>query len=221
MTGRAKNLVFLGPPGSGKGTQAAQVAKELGIAHLSTGNLLREEAQRGSALGKEAEGYMNRGALVPDDVMIAMVRERLAQDDAKLGFLLDGFPRTIAQAEALDLALKEIGKGVDAVIHLRLAEAEIVRRITGRLTCEACGAVFHIDSRPPKAEGVCDACGGRLYQRADDTEEAVRSRLTAYNRQTAPLLEYYGKLSLRRDVEAMGPIETVHQRILEALGDTE
>ena len=217
----AANLVFLGPPGSGKGTQAAILARNLKLVHVSTGDLLREEVQAGSDLGKQAEHYMTEGVLVPDDVIIKMVRERLAKPDAQTGFLLDGFPRTVAQADALTGMLSEIGRDLDAVVSLVVDDAEVVRRIAGRLTCRGCGAVFHVESMPPKQPGICDKCGGELYQRSDDTEEAVRSRLATYNERTEPLLAYYREKSLLRSVEAVGSVESVQQRILEALRDTQ
>jgi adenylate kinase len=221
MPRRPVNLVFLGPPGAGKGTQAAMAAMELGIAHISTGDLLREEMRNGSELGRRAEEYINRGALVPDDVMIAMVRKRLGDRDAENGFVLDGFPRTVTQADALHAMLGEIGKGLDAVVSMELDDAEIVRRIAGRLTCRSCGAVFHAESRPPAVEGVCDACGGELYQRSDNGEDAVRARLATYREQTAPLLDYYAERSLLRPVAAGGSIEAVHTRVVGALGGSE
>lgn len=185
-------LVLLGAPGAGKGTQAKLLCEKLGLAHISTGDMLREAVKSGSDLGKEAKGYMDRGELVPDELIIKMLNERIARDDVKQGFILDGFPRTENQAKALDEAVK--GKSeIDLAIDLNASEEVIVQRLTGRRICKFCGAIFHIKNKPPKQQDVCDECGGALYQRDDDKEETIRNRLKVYNSQTSSLIEYYKK----------------------------
>jgi adenylate kinase len=175
--------------------------------------MLREAVAAGTALGREAKAYMDRGALVPDDVIIAMIAERLRDPDARSGFLLDGFPRTIPQAEGLERLLKDIGQPLERVIYFDVAEPELVRRLTGRRVCRGCGHSFHVVSNPPRREGVCDACGGELYQRVDDSESTVRNRLSVYRTQTAPLLEWYAARGLLVTVEGEGPIADVARRL--------
>jgi adenylate kinase len=208
---------FLGPPGAGKGTQARDLAREWGVLHLATGDVLREAVAAGTALGVEAQRYMDRGALVPDDVIIGLVGERLGGRDATRGFILDGFPRTIAQAEALGRLLKDRGQTLDAVVYFDVSAPELLRRLTGRRVCRACGHTYHQTSSPPKREGVCDACGGELYQREDDREATVRDRLEVYRRQTAPLLEYYRQRSLLAPVSGEGPVEAIRDAIRAAV----
>jgi len=211
-------VAFLGPPGAGKGTQARDLAKEWGVLHLATGDMLREAVAAGSPLGREAKGYMEQGALVPDDVIIRMMAERLGVADAGRGFILDGFPRTIAQAEALARLLKDLGQTLDTVVYFDVSEPELLRRLTGRRVCRACGHSYHLTSNPPKRAGVCDACGGELYQRDDDGEATVRNRLEVYRRQTAPLLDYYRQRNLLVTVSGEGPLETIRNAIRAAAG---
>ena len=211
-------VAFLGPPGAGKGTQARDLAKEWGVLHLATGDMLREAVAAGSPLGREAKSYMDQGALVPDDVIIRMMAERLGVADAGRGFILDGFPRTIAQAEALARLLKDLGQTLDTVVYFDVSEPELLRRLTGRRVCRACGHSYHLTSNPPKRAGVCDACGGELYQRDDDGEATVRNRLEVYRRQTAPLLDYYRQRNLLVTVSGEGPLETIRNAIRAAAG---
>ena len=185
-----KNIILMGPPGAGKGTLAKQLIT-LGYVHISTGDMFREAIKAGTELGKLADSYIKHGDLVPDEVTIGLVKERLSKDDCAKGFLLDGFPRTLPQAEALETLTKEIARPIDAVINLDCAHDELVRRISGRRVCKNCGAPYHIDTMKPKVEGVCDICGGPLYQRNDDNEEALKVRLNHYVNETKPLLDFY------------------------------
>ena len=210
-------VAFLGPPGAGKGTQARDLAQEWRVLHLATGDMLREAVATGSPLGREAKTYMDQGALVPDDVIIRMMAERLG-DAAGRGFILDGFPRTIAQAEALARLLKDLGQTLDTVVYFDVSEPELLRRLTGRRVCRKCGHTYHLTSNPPKRPGVCDACGGELYQRDDDTEATVRNRLEVYRRQTAPLLDYYRQRNLLVTVSGEGPLATIRDAIRAAAG---
>jgi adenylate kinase len=209
-------IVLFGAPGSGKGTQAGILEKEYGAVHISTGDTLREAVARGTPVGLKAKSYMDRGELVPDDVVIAIAKEKLASvgDD---GFILDGFPRTVPQAEALDSALAELKKPLDAVVNLRVDEEELVRRLSGRRVCTKCGEPYHVDSKPPKVDNKCDLCGGDLVQRDDDKPDAIRTRLRVYQEQTAPVLEYYRKRNLLREVEAQGDIAEITKRIAASL----
>ena len=202
-------VAFLGPPGAGKGTQARELAREWGVPHVATGDMLRDAAAAGTPLGREAKGYMDKGALVPDDVIIRMIAERLRRPDAGRGFLLDGFPRTIAQAEGLEHLLKDLGQPLERVVYFDVSEPELLRRLTGRRVCRACQTAFHLVSAPPTKAGVCDRCGGQLYQREDDSEATVRHRLGVYARQTAPLLDWYRGRGLLVSVPGEGPIETI------------
>ena len=190
------NIILMGPPGAGKGTQAKKLIAEFGIPHISTGDMFREAIKEGTPLGKLAASYINDGHLVPDDVTIGLVKERLSKDDCAKGFLLDGFPRTIPQAEALESISKEIGREITHVIDIETPKEELVRRICGRRVCKKCGAPYHIINIKPKVDGVCDICGGELVQRPDDNEEALTVRLGAYTKQTKPLLEFYKKKGL-------------------------
>ncbi|MBW1971352.1 MAG: adenylate kinase [Deltaproteobacteria bacterium] len=207
------NLILLGPPGSGKGTQAKMLVEKYDIPQISTGDILRAAVKEGSPMGLKAKEYMDKGKLVPDDVVIGIIEERLKKDDCKKGFILDGFPRTLAQAEALKrlLAKKEIK--LDAVISIDVDEEEVIRRLTGRRTCKNCGAMYHIIFSPPKKEGICDKCGGELYQRDDDKEETIRARLKIYKEQTAPLIEYYKMEGLLKEVQGTGEIKEIFNRI--------
>jgi adenylate kinase len=210
-------VIFLGPPGAGKGTQAARLAQELGVPHVATGDMLREAAQNGTRLGLEAKRFMDRGALVPDEVVIGLVEDRLGQADAARGWVLDGFPRTAPQAEALDASLRRRGQEVDRVIFFRVSNAELLRRLTGRRVCRNCGAVFHLAFNPPAQAGRCDRCGGQLYQREDDAESAVVHRLDVYHTQTEPLLDYYRQRRSLTEVSGEGPVEQVAASIRERL----
>lgn len=211
-------LVLIGPPGSGKGTQAKRMAEELGFVHLSTGDILREAVREGTPLGLEAKKYMEEGRLVPDEVVIGIVRERLRSPECEKGVVFDGFPRTISQAEALDRILEELGRRLDRVVEVEVSEEEVLRRLTGRRTCRNCGAMYHVFFEPPKVEGVCDKCGGPLYQREDDKEDVIKERLRVYRKDTEPLISYYEKKGVLVKVKGEGPIEEVKQRLLEAIG---
>jgi adenylate kinase len=202
-------VAFLGPPGAGKGTQARELAREWNVPQIATGDMLRDAVKAGTPLGREAKTYMDRGELVPDSVIVAMVGERLAEPDAADGYILDGFPRTVPQAEALAQLLKDCGQALDRVIYFDVSEGEILRRMTGRRVCRACGETFHVVFAPPSRAGVCDRCGGELYQREDDSEATVRRRLDVYARQTAPLLEYYRDRGLLATVAGEGPIDEI------------
>lgn len=184
-------ILLMGPPGAGKGTQAEKLIREYGIPQISTGDMFRAAVKSGTALGKEAKSYMDKGALVPDSVTVGIVKERLAQDDCKKGWILDGFPRTTAQASALDAILHDLGIQLTAVLDFNVNRDDLVKRVSGRLVCRQCGASFHKEFRPPKQEGVCDNCGGELYQRADDNAVTVRERLAVYDTSTKPLIDYY------------------------------
>jgi len=205
-------LVLLGPPGSGKGTQAARLAETLGVPRISTGDILRRNVAQGTELGKKAKTYMEAGQLVPDDLVIAMTAERLKEPDAQKGFILDGFPRTIAQADALAKLTP-----LDAVVNLFLEPEELVKRSAGRRICPKCESVYHVASNPPKKAGICDKCGSALVTRPDDREEVVRTRIETYERQTAPLIQYYKERGLLREVYASGVIDEISQRVQEAL----
>jgi len=211
-------VIFLGPPGAGKGTQAQELAREWGVPHIATGDMLREAVAAKTALGLEAKRHMDSGGLVPDDVVIGLVGERLAQPDAKAGCVLDGFPRTVAQAEALDALFARAGIALDRVIYFDVPRAELLRRLTGRRVCRACGHTFHLVSAPPRVAGKCDVCGGELYQRADDSEATVATRLDVYQKQTAPLLDYYRGRRLLAEVAGEGPVAGVGEAIRRAMG---
>ena len=210
-------LVFLGPPGAGKGTQAVSIAAELGVPHVSTGDILRAAVKAGTPLGLEAAGYMNSGGLVPDELVNRMVAERLAKPDCKNGFLLDGFPRTLVQGRALEGTLKSLKTVLDAVISFDVPREDLLRRLTGRRTCPKCGAIFHIETLQPKKTGVCDKCGVALIQRTDDTIETVQNRLEVYERQTSDLIDYYRKQGLLKEVPGNLSIDEVHRQVLAAL----
>lgn len=208
------NLIMLGAPGAGKGTQAAILNQKLGIPTISTGNILRAAVKDGTPIGLKAKEYMDHGHLAPDEVIIGIINERLQAEDCKKGYILDGVPRTIAQAEALDKA----GIVFDAVINLEISDEEILQRMSGRRVCEKCGASYHVVAIPPKVEGVCDACGGALVQRADDAPKTVASRLEVYHRETEPLKEYYAKKGNLKEIFNQATVEGTTQKILEALG---
>ena len=210
-------VIFLGPPGAGKGTQARALARAWGAAHVATGEMLREAVHDGTRLGLEAKRYMDAGALVPDEVVIGLVDERLAREDAVQGWVLDGFPRTVAQAEALDQLLRRRGVEIDRVIFLDVAGDELWRRLTGRRVCRRCGTAFHLVSGPPAVPGRCDRCGGELYQREDDAADAVTRRLEVYATQTAPLLDYYRRRNVLTEVAGGGRVEEVTEAIRQGL----
>ncbi|MES9519182.1 adenylate kinase [Streptomyces capoamus] len=211
-------IVLVGPPGAGKGTQAVRLAEKLAIPHISTGDLFRANISQQTELGKLAKSYMDAGNLVPDEVTIAMAKDRMEQPDAESGFLLDGFPRNVSQAQALDELLQTEGITLDAVLDLEVPEDEVVKRIAGRRICRNDSShVFHVSYSKPKQEGVCDVCGGELYQRDDDSEETVRKRLEVYHTQTEPIIDYYKSQGLVRTISALGPVDEITQRALEAL----
>lgn len=193
-------LILLGPPGAGKGTQSVVLAKKYDLPHISTGDILRESVKTGQPLGLKAKEYMDKGGLVPDEVVTGIVAERLKKPDTKKGFILDGFPRTIRQAEDLDSALKGMGSEIDAVIYFETSSKVAIERLTGRRVCKSCGFNYHIKNIPPKKEGVCDKCGGRLFHRADDNEETVRNRLKVYEDQTKPLIDHYSRQGILKKV---------------------
>ncbi|MCA1906127.1 MAG: adenylate kinase [Desulfarculus sp.] len=212
------NIILLGPPGAGKGTQAKMLIDAYGIPQVSTGDMLRAAVKNQTPLGLEAKKYMDSGQLVPDEVVIGLAKDRIAQPDAAKGFMLDGFPRTVPQAEALDKVLAGMGKTIDHVISIEVASAELLGRLTGRRTCKACGQGFHVMFDPPKVEGKCDKCGGELYQRDDDNEATVSNRLKVYDAQTKPLIDYYQAKGLLRPIDGVGSIDAIFGRIKAVLG---
>jgi adenylate kinase len=212
-------LVLLGPPGAGKGTQARLLTAKFDAAHVSAGDLLRQAVADGSELGQTAKSIMAKGALVPDGVVIEIIEKRLRQSDCAAGYILDGFPRTLRQAEALSGVLKILQAPLDRVISVEVPEDELVSRLAGRRVCQVCGSMFHEDTNPPVRIGACDNCGGRLFQRDDDKENTIRHRLRVYREQTEPLIAYYNTLGLLRQIDGHGTIEEIARRIHHALGD--
>lgn len=209
------NLIFLGAPGAGKGTQAEVISKKLGIPTISTGNIIREALKNATEMGLKAKSFIEAGKLVPDDVVIGIIKERLAKEDCKNGFILDGFPRTIPQAEALD----EMGVKIDKVVEIQVDDDTIIGRMSGRRVCSACGASYHLQNKPPKAEGICDSCGGELVQRKDDAPETVLDRLQVYHTQTEPLKDYYANKGILRTADGTLGIEKSIEATLKALED--
>lgn len=214
---RGIRVILLGPPGAGKGTQAKLLQEEFGVCQISTGDILRAAVAEQTALGKQASEYINRGALVPDAVILDLVAERLKEKDCENGFILDGFPRTIPQAESFEAVLKASGGALDRVLSVCVPHDLIVERLAGRRTCKNCGALYHLVFDPPKEPGTCDRCGGPLYQRSDDREETIGARLEVYDAQTAPLEDYYRKRGLLSEIDGVGSVDGVHQRIAGAL----
>ena len=213
-------IVLLGGPGSGKGTQAKKLTEKYGIPQISTGDIFRAAVKEGTPMGTKAKEYMDKGELVPDDVVVGVVEERLVKPDLEGGFMLDGFPRTLPQAESLDSIMKKLGKSLDHAVLVDVPDSELMKRLTGRRTCRnsECGKMYHIMFNPPKQDGICDACGSELYQRDDDSEATIRERLNVYAEQTAPLIDYYDKKGLLRKVPGVGPIDDIFAAIVRILG---
>ncbi|WP_105986347.1 adenylate kinase [Staphylococcus chromogenes] len=214
------NIILMGLPGAGKGTQASEIIKKYPIPHISTGDMFRKAIKDETELGKEAKSYMDRGELVPDEVTVGIVKERISEDDAKKGFLLDGFPRTIEQAEALNSILKDLEREIDAVVNIDVPEEELMNRLTGRRICEICGTTYHLVFNPPKVEGVCDLEGGKLYQREDDNPETVANRLDVNIKQSKPILDFYSQKGVLKNIDGSKNINEVTEdviRILESL----
>lgn len=210
-------ILLMGPPGAGKGTQAERLIREYGIPQISTGDMFRAAVKEGTPLGKEAKSYMDKGTLVPDSVTVGIVKERLSKDDCKKGWILDGFPRTTAQAASLDAILHDLGISLTAVIGINASREDLVKRVSGRLVCRKCGASFHREFRPPVKAGVCDNCGGELYQRADDNEKTIRSRLAVYDESTRPLIDYYKASDTYVEINGNQPMDKVFDDIKQAL----
>lgn len=210
-------LVLLGPPGAGKGTQAQGIVKKYGIPHISTGDMLRANIKENTDLGEKAKGYMDKGLLVPDEIVVDMVKDRITKDDCKDGFLLDGFPRTVNQADSLDKELSELELKLDKVINIDVPKQELIKRITGRRICKKCGATYHIEFNPTKKDGICDECGGELQQRKDDTVETVTKRIEVYTNDTEPLIDYYTKKNIIANVDGSQEIGKVFEDIVKVL----
>ncbi len=211
------NIILMGLPGAGKGTQASEIVKKFPIPHISTGDMFRKAIKDETDLGKEAKSYMDRGELVPDEVTVGIVKERISEDDAKKGFLLDGFPRTIEQAEALNNIMSELDREIDAVINIEVPEEELMNRLTGRRICEKCGTTYHLVFNPPKVEGICDIDGGKLYQREDDNPETVSNRLSVNVKQSKPILEYYDEKSILKNIDGSKDIDEVTNDVIDIL----
>lgn len=219
MHGNNMKIIMLGAPGAGKGTQAKKIADKYQIPHISTGDIFRANIKEGTELGAKAKTYMDQGLLVPDELVVDLVVDRVRKDDAKKGYVLDGFPRTIPQAEALDKALEAVGEKVDYAVNVEVPDGNIVKRMSGRRACVACGGTYHLEHIPPKAEGICDTCGGNLILRDDDKPETVQKRLSVYHDQTQPLIDYYTKKGILKEVDGTKDMEEVFQAIEKALGD--
>lgn len=212
-----KNLILIGPPGAGKGTQAKRLVEKLQVQHYATGDMLRSAIAAGTQLGKDAKGFMDRGELVPDEVVVGIIVDALAAQGKGKGFILDGFPRTVSQAQSLGKTLQAEGETLDCVLFLEVPSELIVARISGRRTCTKCGAVYHVSSAPSAKAGVCDRCGGELIQRSDDVEDAVRKRLEAYESWTEPVIDFYEAQGLLRRIDGVGTVDEVYQRLIDAL----
>ncbi|MCE5097904.1 adenylate kinase [Staphylococcus devriesei] len=211
------NIILMGLPGAGKGTQASEIVKKFPIPHISTGDMFRKAIKDETDLGKEAKSYMDRGELVPDEVTVGIVKERISEDDAKKGFLLDGFPRTIDQAEALNEIMSELERNIDAVINIEVPEEELMNRLTGRRICEKCGTTYHLVFNPPKVDGICDIDGGKLYQREDDNPETVSNRLSVNVKQSKPILEYYDNKGVLNNIDGAKDIDEVTKDVIDIL----
>ena len=211
------NFIFLGAPGAGKGTQAALLSEKLGIPHISTGDMLREELKKGTSLGLEVKAFMAKGELVPDQVILEVMKERLEQKDCKTGFILDGFPRTLIQAENLDTLLEEINKRIDRVVKIKVSNDTVIKRLSARLVCPQCGADYNLETRPPRQAGICDLCGGVLEQRIDDREDVILNRLQVYEKQTQPLESYYRKQGKLVEINGEKDKDLVLQEILKSI----
>lgn len=211
------HILLMGPPGAGKGTQAAELVKAFDIPHISTGDMFRAAMKEGTEMGKKAKSYIDAGNLVPDSVTVGIVRDRLAQDDCRKGFILDGFPRTVDQAHALDGILKDLGLTLTRVLNINVPAADLIERAVGRRICKKCGATYHVRFNPPKQEGICDECSGELFQRADDTEETMKNRLSVYEDSTKPLIDYYQKAGVYTEVDGRQAIDKVTKDLVEAL----
>ena len=211
-------IIMLGAPGAGKGTQAKMIAEKCGIPHISTGDIFRANIKEGTELGKKAKGYMDKGELVPDELTCDLVMDRIAKDDCAKGFILDGFPRTIPQAEALTAALEKTGQAMDFAIDIEIPDENIIERMGGRRACAVCGATYHLVNIPPKVEGHCDECGGPLILRDDDKPETVKNRLSVYHTQTQPLIEYYANKGILSEVDGTMPMQEVFDAIIKAIG---
>lgn len=211
------NIILMGLPGAGKGTQASEIVKKFPIPHISTGDMFRKAIKDETDLGKEAKSYMDRGELVPDEVTVGIVKERISEDDAKKGFLLDGFPRTIDQAESLSQIMSELDREIDAVINIEVPEEELMNRLTGRRICEKCGTTYHLVFNPPKVDGICDIDGGKLYQREDDNPETVSNRLSVSVKQSKPILEYYNNKGVLKNIDGSKDIDEVTNDVIDIL----
>ncbi len=213
------NIVLLGPPGAGKGTQGVVLSKSYNIPHISTGDILREAVKSGTPMGKKAKAFMDKGELVPDEVVVGIVVDRLGKNDTKKGYILDGFPRTLNQAEALDAALEKITSGIDMALYFEIPENIAIERLTGRRVCKSCGANFHIKNIPTKIEGICDKCGAELFQRPDDKLETVKNRLKVYELQTEPLIEYYTKKGILKKVSGALDVKDLFKELCQVFSD--
>lgn len=211
-------IILLGPPGAGKGTQAAGIVEKYNIPHISTGDIFRKNIKEGTELGKKAKGFIDQGLLVPDELTVGLVTDRISKPDCEKGFMLDGFPRNVAQAQHLDKYLKEVGISLDKVVNIEVDKDILVGRAVGRRICKSCGATYHVEFNPPKADGVCDVCGGELYQRADDNEETVSKRIQVYLDETKPLVDYYSKEGIIANINGEQSIDKVFADIVDALG---
>jgi len=211
------HILLMGPPGAGKGTQAAELVKEFNIPHISTGDMFRAAMKEGTEMGKKAKSYIDAGNLVPDSVTVGIVRDRLAQDDCKKGFILDGFPRTVEQADALDGIMADLGLSLTRVLNISVPAADLVERAVGRRICKKCGATYHVKFNPSNKEGVCDECGGELFQRADDTAETMTNRLSVYEASTKPLIDFYQKAGIYTEVDGRQAIDKVTKDLVETL----